>query len=107
MLYCKDFVPTLVRQQAAKVGLFSYSPEIVECEDFSFAVLEAGKWLRSGGVRLVQVETVVLPNLWQEGEEGSQDTSIRTSTGQHGGRAYWHQFVRVWYTTDKEPPLPR
>ena len=41
---------------------------------------------------IVTVETVVLPNLWDE--EGSEDPEITTSGDM---MSTWHQFVRVWY----------
>lgn len=84
----QDFVP---RMQAPAGFL-----QAAEFETFEEAVAAADRWIEQhrDSVELVSVETVVLPNIWATGEEGSQDTSLRTS-GEWP--ASWHQFVRCWY----------
>lgn len=62
-------------------------------ETFDAAVAAANQWVTAEAVTVVQVETVVLPNIGAPGEEGSADGSISTVSGW----ASWHQFVRVWY----------
>ena len=86
MLQYKDFVP----KQITAPGLF----EPGEHESFDDALLAANKWLETSGVRLISLETVVLPNIWSKWEEGSADASIGTS-GDSPSR--WHQFLRCWY----------
>ena len=81
-----DFVP----QRVKAPGLFvegSY-------QSFDEAVEAANQWLNEHPVRCVQIETVVLPNLWNDWEEGTKDGSISTS-GDSPSR--WHQFLRIWY----------
>ncbi len=83
----KDFFPT-----ALKSGFFS-----TEYETLSSTVLRANQWLAESGARVVNVETVVLPNI-KTAEDASQ-TGLRTS-GEIS--SHWYQVVRVWY----EPPKP-
>lgn len=51
-------------------------------------------WVDRTGVEVINIETVVLPNLYSEKEMGSQDVSIRTSGEM---LSTWNQFFRVWY----------
>ena len=62
--------------------------------DTDAAVAAANKWLSETNVKLISIETVVLPNIWSKWEEGSGDASIGTS-GDSPSR--WHQFLRCWY----------
>ena len=86
MLKYKDFVP----RQLSAPGLFKEG----EFENFDDAVAAANRWLADSQVKLVKLETVVLPNIWSRWEEGSVDASIGTS-GDSPSR--WHQFLRCWY----------
>ncbi len=86
MLRYKDFVPT----QIAAPGIF----EAGKHESFEAAVVAANQWLQESDVRLISIETVVLPNIWSKWEEGTVDASIGTS-GDSPSR--WHQFLRCWY----------
>ena len=88
MLKYKDFVP----RQISRPGFFADG----EHESFDEAVKAANRWLASNNVTLVNLETVVLPNIWREWEEGSKDASIGTSTDLV---SRWHQFLRCWYQT--------
>ncbi|HEX7901420.1 MAG TPA: hypothetical protein VF950_26915 [Planctomycetota bacterium] len=38
------------------------------------------------------METVLRPDIYDSGEEGSKDVHVRTSEP-----VDWHQIVRVWY----------
>lgn len=81
-----DFVP----EQMSPGGLLVPA----EFESFEAAVAEANRWIAEKNVRILGVETVVLPNLHSRHEEGSTDPALRT----HGDMpSSWHQFVRVWY----------
>jgi hypothetical protein len=82
-----DFMPKQVRAPGLlSEGLY---------ENFDAALAAANQWLADHpSVQLLQVETVVLPNLWNDWEEGTKDGSIATS-GDSPSR--WHQFLRVWY----------
>ncbi|MFN3650992.1 MAG: hypothetical protein ACK47B_15565 [Armatimonadota bacterium] len=89
MLAFVDFVPRQVR--APRLS-FSLSDMQGQCETFEAALQAANPWLRRANARVVNVETVVLPNLWAPGEQGSTDPVI--ATAEH---ASFHQFIRVWY----------
>jgi len=86
MLRYRDFVPTEIQAP----GLFSEGNH----ESFDAAVIAANDWLASSKVKLICIETVVLPNIWSKWEHGSNDASIGTS-GESPSR--WHQFLRVWF----------
>lgn len=86
MIRYVDFVP----RQLAASGFFKGA----EYESFDAAVEAASRWLDGLKGELVQVETVVLPNIHHDREEGSGDPSLRASGDLS---SYWHQFVRVWY----------
>ena len=85
MLKYKDFVP----KQISAPGIFDAG----EHESFDHAVEAANEWLESSNIKLISIETVVLPNIWSKWEEGSADASI--GTGDSPNR--WHQFLRCWY----------
>ena len=89
MLQFQDFVPKMV----AGPGFL----KAAEYESFEAAVAAANRWLHENRVKIIHVETVVLPNIWSRYEEGSTDTELGTS-GE--SPSHWHQFVRVWYDTD-------
>jgi hypothetical protein len=78
----KDFFPAVV-----KSGFFS-----TEHEELPSTVARANDWIAQSRVRLINVETVVLPNVRQE-EDASQ-VGICTSGDLS---SYWFQVVRIWY----------
>jgi hypothetical protein len=43
---------------------------------------------------VLNVETVVLPNIWSRFEEGSRDPALGISGD---SPSHWHQFIRVWF----------
>ena len=86
MLRYHDFVPQLTKPAAF------LSP--AEYESFDRALVEANQWIKENDLKVLNVETVVLPNIWSRYEEGSRDTSLGTS-GE--SPSHWHQFIRVWY----------
>ena len=89
MLQFQDFVPRML----AAPAFFRDG----EYESFDAAVAAANRWIAENDIRVVNVETVVLPNIWKPYEEGSTDTSLGTS-GE--SPSHWHQFVRVWHRVD-------
>ena len=88
MLQCRDFVPRML----AAPALFKAG----EYESFDDALTAANQWIQDSGVRVVNVETVVLPNIWSRFEEGTTDVALGTSGEMP---SHWHQFIRVWYQT--------
>src|SRR2546430_16799671 len=92
MLRYQDFVPKMTKPAAF------LSP--AEHESFDAALTAANRWIKENEIRVVNVETVVLPNIWSRYEEGSRDPSLGTS-GE--SPSFWHQFVRVWYEVGTLP----
>jgi len=78
----KDFFPTVL-----KSGFLSS-----EFESFAAVVQRANEWIATSGVQVLNVETLVLPNVGSEA--ATQQTNIRTS-GEMS--SYWRQILRVWY----------
>lgn len=91
MLKYKDFVP----KEISASGFFRAG----EYESFDDAVAAANQWLAESRVRLIRIETVVLPNIHSRWEEGSGDASIRTSGD---SPSQWHQFLRCWFSDTDE-----
>jgi hypothetical protein len=50
--------------------------------------------MKNENIEVVNIETVVLPNIHDELEEGSMDTNLDTMSN---STSSWNQFVRVWY----------
>jgi hypothetical protein len=96
-----DFAPRMVRPGA----LF----QMPQYEALQHAVAAANQWIRQYGVSVLNVETVLLPNIHRSGEEGSTDPHLVTA-GEF--RSEWFQVVRVWYEAPEgggatPPPLPQ
>lgn len=87
MIAYEDFIP----QQTSGPGFFSSA----EYQSFDEALRAANAFVADRDVKVLNVETVVLPNVWDMSEEGTTDASIRTSGDM---ASTWHQFIRVWYT---------
>ena len=65
-----------------------------EYEPMRKVLEDVNTWIEKENIDVVNVETVVLPNMHRLGEEGTQDPELRAS----GERStYWYQFIRVWY----------
>ena len=86
MINFRDFTPAMTDSG----GLFK-APTI---EEFHQALARANEWVAENKINVINLETVVLPNIYMPGEKGSSDTQLRTSGEMY---SYWHQFIRVWY----------
>lgn len=86
MIKFNDFVPEL----EDKGGLFRK----VSFEEFEHAVQRANEWITENKIDVLNVETVVLPNIHSRFEEGSTDVQLKASGT---AQTDWHQFIRVWY----------
>jgi hypothetical protein len=84
----KDFVPKMI----SAPSLFKSG----EYETFEEALVAANKWVKEYDIKIVSMETVVLPNIWSRWEEGSTDVALGTS-GEMPSQ--WHQIIRCWYQT--------
>ncbi|MBV6647916.1 MAG: hypothetical protein KI790_20820 [Cyclobacteriaceae bacterium] len=85
MIQVKDFVP-----EKKKGGLFKSG----SVQHFEEVLTAANQWISENNINVVNVETVVLPNIHDSQEEGSQDTELWT-----GGESssQWYQLIRVWH----------
>jgi hypothetical protein len=93
MIGFADFVPTVVQEG----GLLR--PE--ERAPVQEAVDRANEWIARHGVRALNLETVVMPNIFVPGEQGPQDASV----GVWGDMPHrWYPFIRVWYTYAEASP---
>lgn len=81
----KDFVPA-----KSKGGVFKSS----KVQQFDDVVSAMNQWLDEHNPSVINIETVVLPNIHDSQEEGSKDTELWT-----GGESssQWYQLIRVWY----------
>ncbi len=86
MVRFKDFVP----ERLKKGGFLSGA----KYEQLGDMAQEADKWAKDNGYKIINIETVVLPNIWDDDEEGSEDVDILTSGT---NSSTWHQFIRLWY----------
>jgi len=92
MLAYRDFVPRVL----PKAGYFK--PYYFETLDDALAA--ANSWIVGESVKVVTVETVVLPCIRQRAgwhaEPGTADAELSTLGFSMVGSP-WYQFVRVWY----------
>ncbi len=82
MIAFKDFAPQITRK-----GFFKN-----HFQSMQDALAEANHWINSHQVQILNVETVVLPEIWRE--EGTTDPELTTSGDMMNS---WYQFIRVWY----------
>ena len=86
MIRFKDFEPEeLQKGNYHKQGYY---------RSFKDIVFQANNWLKTNDVKLINIETVVLPNIHNAVEDGTEDVALRTSSESIND---WHQFVRIWY----------
>ena len=81
-----DFTPKLTK----KGGLFKSA----QIETFSDIVTSMNEWISQNAFEIVNIETVLLPNIHDSDEEGSNDTML--GTGRESS-SHWYQLIRVWY----------
>jgi len=82
----KDFVPE-VTQEAGFFRPPTY-------EQLQAAVVRTNAWINTNEAQVINMETVVLPNIHHPHEEGTADPSLHT---RDDFTNHWHQFIRVWY----------
>jgi hypothetical protein len=86
MFNYRDFWP----EQIEAEGFFTQA----RWQPFEEAMKAANSWVDEQGVKVINIETVVLPNIWDSDEEGTEDASLRSSGK---SSTTWHQIIRVWY----------
>ncbi len=85
MIKCKDFVPEKKKGGIFKSGSIQHFDEVLQ---------ELDEWLATEKKEIINIETVLLPNIHDSEEEGSQDTELWTG-GESASK--WYQLFRVWY----------
>lgn len=95
MITYQDFVP----RQTGAGGFLSFPTY----ENLDACVAEANQWIAANQVDVVNIETVLLPNMFRHGEEGTVDAHLKTSGEMH---STWHQFIRVWHRAERPVPPP-
>lgn len=86
MIHFRDFEPRLLES----AGLF----KAAQYESVGVVLQEVNDWIHRENIEVVNIETVVLPNIHSWNEEGTADPELITG-GDVGST--WHQFFRVWY----------
>jgi hypothetical protein len=81
----KDFFPEVKSQ-----GIFS-----TEYATLRETVARANAWIEEKGAKVLNAETVVLPNVGTDQETTA--IGIRTSGDMS---SWWYQVIRVWYTVE-------
>ena len=81
----KDFVPVKKKGKLFKAGSVQELEEVIQ---------EMNIWITEMGPEIISTETLLLPNIHDSAEEGSEDTELLT----YGeSSSHWYQIVRVWY----------
>ena len=84
MIAFKDFAPRVTDPG----GMFSKKG----FENLEAAAVAASRWCENSDIVPLNVETVLRPDIYHKGQEGSKDAHVMT-----GNLVEWHQIVRVWY----------
>ena len=86
MIAFQDFAPAQTTQGA--------SPISNQWQTFDQAVIAANAWIQQYSVRVISVETLLLPNVWNTVARGTLEARLHTS-GEMSN--HWYQVVRVWF----------
>ena len=89
MIGFRDFVPKMLKSTS-----YFFSPA-VEYESLESAVTAAGEWIDQSGIKVLQIETVVLPDL--DKNTGSNDPALEPARA----TSTFYQFVRIWFEHTK------
>ena len=97
MIAFKDFVPQPLNYAGPSKGFFALQ-KVPEFETFEKAVASANAWIAQEAIRVIHVETVVLPHAY------IHDARDVSQTGQAvlplSSLVFFEQFVRVWYEVE-------
>jgi hypothetical protein len=83
----QDFAPRMT-----DAGGLLRAKEFLSLEE---TVETASRWCVENGIVPLNVETILLPDIHDDVEQGSTD--VHLTTGERGTE--WHQVIRVWYLT--------
>jgi hypothetical protein len=93
----RDFVPQPLNYTGPQKGLFGLL-KAPEFETFEEAVASANAWIARDAVRVIHLETVILPHIYISDARDVGETGQAIVEGHKV--AFWEQFVRVWYEVE-------
>ncbi len=88
MIRFRDFLPRPIEKPG-----YSFEGEF---DSLASAIRAADAWIENNGIDVINIETVVLPNLWTPKEKGTDSASLGAQSP-----TFWHQFIRCWYRTEE------
>ena len=56
------------------------------------ALAKMNLWIEENSIDVITVETVALPNIHNDVEDGTGDTELSATN-----YSLWYQFIRLWY----------
>jgi len=86
MIAFQDFAPGQIAHGS--------SPLTSQWQPFDQAVIAANTWIKQYSIRVISVETLLLPNVWNTVARGTLESRLHTS-GEMSN--HWYQIVRVWF----------
>jgi hypothetical protein len=93
----RDFVPQPLSYTGPPKGFFGLR-KAPQFETFEEAVASANAWIAQEAIRVIHVETVVLPHVYIQDAKDVSQTGHAVVEGHKV--AFWEQFVRVWYEVE-------
>ncbi|MDB5309838.1 MAG: hypothetical protein JWO38_4040 [Gemmataceae bacterium] len=84
----RDFFPESQPGKKKVLGVFA----TLDYEPLTAVIDRVNEWVRASGVRVMTVETVVLPQV----KDPAESTRTRFHTS-YSADISWFQVVRVWY----------
>ncbi len=97
MIAFKDFVPQPLNYTGPSKGFFSLQ-KVPEFETFEEAVASANAWIAQEAIRVIHLETVVLPHAYINDARDVSQTGHAVLEWYK--LVFWEQFVRVWYEVE-------
>ena len=87
MINYRDFAPHVIKRGLLHSDAY---------ENFDAAVAAANAWIAEAKIDMMNVETVVLPNISADKSDGTSDGRVETEEAMTSINE-WYQFVRIWY----------
>ena len=97
MIAFRDFVPQPLNYTGPPKGFFALR-KVPEFETFEEAVALANAWIAQDAIRVIHLETVILPHVYIRDAKDVSETEQAIVEGHKV--AFWEQFVRVWYEVE-------
>lgn len=86
MIQFQDFEPRIIPE----TGIL----QPTQYENLDETLQDLNSWIEENEIQVLNIETVVLPNIHKFDEEGTVDVAVKVSTKSY---SIWYQFFRVWY----------